>query len=68
MSSTSTPSRSTNAATAGGGNAVYGLGFLGALVFYLQTADAWWQYLLAPLQAILWPAFLVYDALQQLAG
>ena len=67
MSSTS-PSSRTQAASAGAGNAVYGLGFLGALVFYLQTADAWWQYLLAPLQAIFWPAFLVYDALKQLAG
>ena len=68
MSSTSTPSRSTNAATAGGGNAVYGLGFIGAIVHYFQAADVWWEYLLAPLQAIFWPAFLVYEALQRLYG
>ena len=68
MSSTSTPSRTSGAATAGGGNAVYGLGFIGAIVFYLQAADVWWEYLLAPLQAIFWPAFLVYEALQRLVG
>jgi hypothetical protein len=68
MSSTSTPSRSSGAATAGGGNAVYGLGLIGALVFYLQAAQEWWEYLLAPMQAILWPAFMVYEALHQLAG
>ena len=60
--------RNANAAASGGGNAVYGLGFIGAIVFYLQAADVWWEYLLAPLQAIFWPAFLVHEALQRLVG
>jgi hypothetical protein len=67
MSSTTTH-RNSNAATAGGGNAVYGLGMIGALVHYLQAADAWWEYLLAFIQAVLWPAFLVYEAFGGLAG
>lgn len=59
---------SSNQATAGGGNAVYGLGLIGALVFYWQQADTFWEYVLAVLKAFVWPAFLVYEAFQGLLG
>jgi hypothetical protein len=65
---TTQPARGSSQATAGGGNAVYGLGFIGAIVYYLQAADVWWEYLLAILQAIFWPAFLVYEAFSALVG
>jgi hypothetical protein len=68
MSSTDTTHRTSNAATAGGGNAVYGLGMIGALIYYLMAADVWWEYLLAFVQAVFWPAFLVYEAFQALVG
>lgn len=68
MTQTTNSSAGSRQATAGGGNAVYGLGLIGALVFYLQAADVWWEYLLAPLQAVFWPAFLVYEALSAIAG
>jgi hypothetical protein len=55
-------------ACAGGGNAVYGLGLIGALVYFWQQANSFGGYLLAVLKAIVWPAFLVYDAFQRLAG
>jgi len=42
---------------------VYGLGFIGAAVYYLQTAPTIGTALLGLLQAIFWPAFLVYNAL-----
>ena len=54
--------------TTAGGNAVYGLGLIGALVFYWQQADSFGQYLLAVLKAVVWPAFLVYEAFQGLVG
>ncbi|HET6920906.1 MAG TPA: hypothetical protein VFI46_15800 [Jiangellaceae bacterium] len=54
--------------TSGGGNAVYGLGLIGALVFFWQQADSFGQYLLAILKAVVWPAFLVYEAFQGLIG
>jgi hypothetical protein len=44
-------------------NAVYGLGFLGALVYYLQHATTLLGGLFGILQAILWPAFVVYRLL-----
>ncbi len=54
-----------NTGTAG---AVYGLGFIGAVVYYISTAPTFWIGVLGFLKAIVWPAFLVYDALRFLAG
>ena len=51
-----------NAGAAAGGGAIYGLGIFGALVFFWQQADAFWEYVLAVLQALFWPAWMVYDA------
>ncbi len=48
----------------GGGGAVYGLGFLGAVVYYIQAATGFWAGVLGILKAIVWPAFLVYEALK----
>ncbi len=61
--------RSTRPSTSGAsGGAVYGLGLIGALVFFWQQADSFWQYVVAVLKAIVWPAFLVYEAFQGLMG
>lgn len=48
------------------GNAVYGLGLIGALVYYIQQADGFWHIILAIVKGLVWPAFLVYDALKAL--
>ena len=53
---------------AGGGNAVYGLGLIGALVYYIQAADGFWEGVLGILKALVWPVFVVYDLLKFLAG
>jgi hypothetical protein len=53
---------------AGGGNAVYGLGLIGALVFYIQQADGFWPGVLGVLKALVWPAFVVYDLLKFLSA
>lgn len=60
--------RGANQASAGGGNAVYGLGLIGAIVFFWQRADSFGEYLLAVLKALVWPAFLVYEAFQALGS
>ena len=39
---------------------VYGLGFIGALVYFIQHADTFWIGVLGVLKAIVWPAFLIY--------
>jgi hypothetical protein len=53
---------------AGGGDAVYGLGLIGALVYYIQAADGFWSGVLGILKALVWPAFVIYDLLKFLAG
>ena len=52
----------------GPGNAVYGLGFIGALIYYISTATGFWIGVLGILKAIVWPAFLVYEALKALGA
>ena len=45
------------------GGGVYGLGFIGALVYYIQTATGFWNGALGVLKALIWPAMLVYKLL-----
>jgi hypothetical protein len=48
----------------GGGDAVYGLGLIGALVYYVQAADGFGEGVLGILKALVWPAFFTYDVLK----
>lgn len=43
---------------------VYGLAFIGAVVYYIQHATTFWMGVLGILKAIIWPAMLVYKALE----
>ncbi len=43
--------------------AVYGLGFIGAAVYYISQATGFWIGVIGFLKAIVWPAFLVYELL-----
>ena len=52
----------------GGGNPVYGLGFIGALVWNWQQATTPRDRTLAVLKSMAWPAFLVYAAFRVLEG
>ncbi|MFH1915930.1 MAG: hypothetical protein ABIJ21_01580 [Nanoarchaeota archaeon] len=48
----------------GSGGAIYGLGFLGAVIYYLSTATGFWMGVLGFLKAIVWPVFLVYGLMK----
>ena len=48
----------------GTSGAVYGLGFVGAAVYYISTASGFWVGVLGILKAIVWPAFLVFELLK----
>lgn len=50
------------------GNTVYGMGFIGAVIYYISHATGFWMGLLGFLKAIFWPAFLVYEALKALGA
>jgi hypothetical protein len=59
-------SNSRNTGAAVGGGAIYGLGIFGALVYFWQQADRFWEYLLAVVQGLFWPAFMVYEVFEAL--
>jgi hypothetical protein len=46
------------------GGAVYGLGFIGAAIYYISIAKGFWLGVLGFLKALVWPVFLVYGALK----
>jgi len=48
----------------GGGGCAYGLGVLGAAIYYISTATGFWMGVLGFLKAIVWPAFLVFEVLK----
>ncbi len=45
---------------------IYGLAFLGALVYYLQHSTSFWTVVLGILKAIFWPAILIYKVFELL--
>lgn len=44
-------------------NAVYGLGFIGALVYFVQQAPTFMIGVMGVFKAIVWPAIVVYNVL-----
>ncbi len=44
------------------GGTVYFLGFIGSAVYFISNATGFWMGVLGFLKAIVWPAFLVYEA------
>ena len=56
---------SSNGVAAGGG-AIYGLGILGAWVWFFQQAHSFFGFVLAFFQGLFWPAFMVYDVFKAL--
>ena len=48
----------------GGSEAVYGLGLIGAWVYYLGHATTFWIGVLGFLKGIVWPAMLVYELMK----
>ena len=45
---------------------VYGLGLIGAWVYYLSHATTFWIGVLGILKGIVWPAMLIYELLKYL--
>jgi hypothetical protein len=49
-------------------NAVYGLGLIGAAIYYIMNATGFWMGAVGILKAFVWPAFLVYEALKAMGA
>jgi len=50
----------------GTSGAIYGLGFIGAAVYYISHASSLMMGVIGFLKALVWPAFVVYGALKVL--
>lgn len=48
----------------GGGEAVYGLGLIGALFYFIQQSQTFTELFVAIIKSLLWPAFVVYHILE----
>ncbi|MFH1972433.1 MAG: hypothetical protein ABIJ18_03055 [archaeon] len=48
--------------------ALYGLGFIGSAIYYVSTATGFWMGVLGILKSLVWPAFLVFEALKFLGA
>ena len=51
----------------GPAGAVYGLGFIGAAIYFISQTTGFWMGVLGFFKAIVWPAFLVYGLMKYLA-
>jgi hypothetical protein len=47
-------------------NTVYGLGFIGAAIYFISHATGFWMGVLGFLKAIVWPAILVFGAFRHI--
>lgn len=45
---------------------IYGLGFIGAAVYFISHATGFWFGVLGILKAIVWPTFMIYELLKHL--
>ena len=48
----------------GASEAVYGLGLIGAMVYFIGHATTFWVGVVGFFKAIVWPALLVYEVLK----
>ncbi len=59
--------KNNNSSQASGG-AVYGLGMIGAAIYFISQAATFGAGVVGFLKALVWPAFLVYEALKALGA
>jgi hypothetical protein len=48
----------------GAGGGFYFLGFIGAVIYFIQHSIGFWSGVVGVLKALVWPAFLIYKALE----
>ncbi|HHU56694.1 MAG TPA: hypothetical protein GXZ39_00175 [Bacteroidales bacterium] len=52
----------------GTSGAIYGLGLVGAAIYFISGATSFWAGVLGFLKALVWPAFLVYELLKYIGA
>ncbi len=59
--------KSSNRNAAAGGGGFYGLGFIGAAIYFISQSATFGAGVVGFLKALVWPAFLVYEVFKALA-
>ena len=54
--------------TSKGPNCTYGLGVIGAAIFFISQSTGFWMGTVALLKALVWPVFMVYEAFSYLTA
>jgi hypothetical protein len=49
------------------GGAIYGLGLIGAAVYFISHATGFWMGVIGFLKALVWPAFLIFELMKHLS-
>lgn len=49
-------------------NGFYFLGMVGSAIYFISTATGFWEGVLGVLKSLVWPAFLVFEALSALGA
>lgn len=52
----------------GSSGAVYGFGFIGALIYFMQAAGSFGAVVTGIFKALVWPAYVVYKLLEMFYG
>jgi hypothetical protein len=50
------------------GGGIYFVGFIGAAIYFISQATDFWTGVIGLLKAIVWPAYLVFEALTALGA
>ena len=50
------------------GGAVYGIGFVGAVIYFIIQASGFWEGVLGVLKAIVWPAIMVFEVFKYIGA
>ena len=45
-------------------NTIYGLGFVGAAIYFISKATSFWMGVIGIFKSIVWPGFIVYELLK----
>jgi hypothetical protein len=48
--------------------AIYGLGMIGAAIYFISQATGFWMGVVGFLKALVWPALFVYEAFRHFGG
>lgn len=52
----------------GPASCIYLLGMIGAAIYFIGASSGFWQGVLGFMKALVWPAFLVFEALKSLGA